>query len=105
MKLQIDFIPAKPPETGAISERFCVDIGAVDDLLNRASRAITRAQAWTKTGHHLAAAEASGQAMMLARHAEIILQCAMAAKRAALIAVTEQPLAPHPTPRKTKGMK
>jgi hypothetical protein len=82
--VNMKFKPAKTPELKSF-----VDISSVDDLLNRASQAISRAQKLIKIKRYAAAAEASGQAMMLARHAEIILLCSLAAERARLIAVNE----------------
>jgi HEPN domain-containing protein len=91
MKFETNFLPAKPPDTGGIGERLLTDVRVAHDLLNRASKATARAQHSIGEGKNSVAAEASGQAMMLARRAEMILMCAISAERAALTALAEQP--------------
>jgi len=80
------------PKIEGIKERFLLNAYVAEDLINRASKAIVKAQVFIKKNQYLSAAEAAGQVMMLARQAEIILQCAMAAERSALNAVAEQQL-------------
>jgi len=91
MKFETNFLPVKPPDTGGIGERLSVDVGVASELLDRASRAARRAQESIGKGEHIDAAERAGQAMMLARRAELILLTALAAERAALTALAEQP--------------
>ena len=90
MKIQTNFLPAKPPDTGGIGERLSVDVGVASELLDRASKAASRAQEAIVESRNLDAAEKAGQAMMLARRAELILLTALAAERAALTALAEQ---------------
>ena len=91
MKIETNFLPRKSPETGGIGERLSIDIEVAADLVTRARRANANAHDFIVKGDHRAAASAAGQAMMLARQAEIVLLCALAAERAALTAVAEQP--------------
>ena len=72
MKIQTNLLPTQPPETGGISDRLSIDIDVAADLVGRAKLANARAQDWIAKGNHQAAASAAGQAMMLARQAEIV---------------------------------
>ena len=81
-------------EPGGIQARYELDATAIVDLLARAGRAVSRARSKAAAGQYPEAAEAAGQAMMLSRHAEMSLHCSMSARRAALLAISEQPL-PH----------
>jgi hypothetical protein len=90
MKIQTNFLQVKTLDTSAINERFSIEVDVATDLLARASRAISKALVCVSKEQYLKAAESAGQAMMLARQAEIILLCALAAERASLSALAEQ---------------
>jgi hypothetical protein len=96
MKIEVSFKGVKPAETGGVQDRYDLDAAAVVDLLARASRAVSRARSKVAAGEYGAAAEASGQAMMLTRHAEMGLRCSVAARHAALLAISEQPVPYNP---------